>query len=345
MDQRRYRVVQWATGHSGMQALRTMLGHPRLDVVGVYVYSDNKAGRDAGDLCDLGPTGIIATRDPVEVLATKPDCVVYMPLGDHILIDEMCQILESGANIVTSAALFHHPGSLDRGVRVRLEAACARGGTSVYDADGAEFVTGILPLAATMMQRRLDRYSVVQFADVSRRQSPGFLDAWFGGDPTAADLTRGAARLVAADGASLRQTADALSIPLDDLSTSTSVAVAATTTQVGTTTIEAGTVGAWCMEVTGLRGGHPLLSYSRTMYVTKELDPDWQVGDTGWRVIVEGDAPMNLTIRFPEPEIYHPISAGYNANVPVNCIPAVCEAPPGILTTGDLRHVPVFGLG
>ena len=343
MVQRRYRVVQWATGHSGMHALRKIIEHPKLDLVGVYVYSDAKAGRDAGELCGSDPTGITATRDIADILATKPDCVVYMPLGDHISVDEMCRILESGANIVTSAALFHHPRSLAADVRQRLESACQRGGSSMYDADGAEFVTGILPLAATLMERRLDRYAVVQYADVSHRQSPAFLNAWFGGDPATANLSQGAARLVAADGASLRQTADALSVPLDELTTSAAVAVATTTTKIGATTIEAGSVAAWRMDVTGHRGGKPLLSYSRTMYVTKDLDPDWQVGDTGWRVTIEGDAPIDITIRFPAPEVYHPISAGYNANVPVNSIPAVCDAPPGILTTGHLRHVAHFG--
>ena len=282
-----------------------------------------------------------ATRDSAEILATEPDCVVYMPLGDHIMVDEMCRILESGANIVTSAALFHHPGSLDRSTCVCASSRPASvAATSMYDADGAEFVTGILPLAATMMQRRLDRYSVVQFADVSRRQSPGFLDAWFGGDPAAADLTQGrrppAGRRRSLPPPDRRRT---FGPPRRTSPRRRRLPWPPTPRKIGTTTIEAGTVGAWRMEVTGHRHGQPLLSYSRTMYVTKDLDPDWQVGDTGWRVTIEGDAPMDITIRFPPPEIYHPISAGYNANVPVNSIPAVCDAPPGILTTGQLRHV------
>ena len=51
----RYRVAQWGTGHSGMAALRALIQHPDFDLVGVKVYSENKAGRDAGELCDLGP--------------------------------------------------------------------------------------------------------------------------------------------------------------------------------------------------------------------------------------------------------------------------------------------------
>ena len=39
-----YRVVQWATGNVGLRALRRVIEHPDLSLVGVYVYSDSKAG-------------------------------------------------------------------------------------------------------------------------------------------------------------------------------------------------------------------------------------------------------------------------------------------------------------
>jgi hypothetical protein len=344
MDQRRYRVVQWATGHTGMHALRNIIEHPQFDLVGVYVYSDAKVGKDAGELCGLEPIGILATRDIDEIIATKPDCVMYMPLMDHHSIDDMCRILESGSNIVTSATYFHHSRSLDPDVRQRLEAACERGQTSLYDAGGAPgFIGEVFPLAATMMERRLDLYSVVQYANVSKRKSPEMIAQWFGGDPDKVDLTLATGHMLPTDGASLRQLADGLSAPLDDMTTSASVAVATKTFKIGEQTIKAGTVGAWQMKVTGIRGGKPFLEFSRTMYVTKDLDPDWKVGDTGWRVTIEGDAPMYIDIAFPSPEIYHPISAGYNAHVPVNSITAVCDARPGLLTTAELRLVPNFG--
>ena len=53
-----YRVVQWATGNIGSRSLRAVIEHPELELVGLYVYSDAKAGQDAGELCGLGPTGV-----------------------------------------------------------------------------------------------------------------------------------------------------------------------------------------------------------------------------------------------------------------------------------------------
>ena len=89
MSDRRYRVAQWGTGHSGMAALRALIGHPQFDLVGVYVYSDQKAGRDAGALCGTSPAGVVATRKIEDILAAKPDCVVYMPATYDL--DDVCR--------------------------------------------------------------------------------------------------------------------------------------------------------------------------------------------------------------------------------------------------------------
>ncbi len=72
-------VVQWATGNTGQRALREVIRHPDLDLVGVLVYDEAKDGVDAGDLCDESPTGVLATTDREAVLGLGADCVVYMP--------------------------------------------------------------------------------------------------------------------------------------------------------------------------------------------------------------------------------------------------------------------------
>jgi hypothetical protein len=84
------------------------------------------------------------------------------------------------------------------------------------------------------------------------------------------------------------------------------------------------------------------VEYSRTMDVTKDLEPSWKVLDTGWHVMVHGDAPMELDLRFATAN-YGQYSPGINANLPINSVPAVCAARPGILVTADLRLVPSFG--
>ena len=44
------RVIQWATGTVGIHAVPAIVAHPKLELAGLWVHSDSKAGRDAGEL-------------------------------------------------------------------------------------------------------------------------------------------------------------------------------------------------------------------------------------------------------------------------------------------------------
>src|SRR3954449_10650323 len=95
-----YRVVQWATGNIGLRALREVIRHPDLDLVGVLVYDPAKDGVDAGDLCGEATTGVRATTDVTAARALDADCVLYMP--QWLNLDDVCALLESGKNVVTT---------------------------------------------------------------------------------------------------------------------------------------------------------------------------------------------------------------------------------------------------
>lgn len=72
------RVIQWATGVTGMMSLRHVIGRPDLDLVGVRVYDPAKAGVDAGSLCGVAETGILTTADRDAIIDTDADVVLYM---------------------------------------------------------------------------------------------------------------------------------------------------------------------------------------------------------------------------------------------------------------------------
>jgi hypothetical protein len=50
----KYEVIQWATGVVGGAALKGTLRHSKLERVGCKIYSDEKVGKDAGDLVGAG---------------------------------------------------------------------------------------------------------------------------------------------------------------------------------------------------------------------------------------------------------------------------------------------------
>lgn len=335
-----YRVVQWATGNIGTKALREVIAHPGLTLAGVYVRAEDKAGRDAGDLCGVEPTGILATRDVEEIVALGADCVLYMPLACDF--DEVCRLLESGANVVTTRGEFHRPDGLDPALRGRIEAACAKGGTSIHSTGSSPgFVTEALPLVLTSIQRRLDALVIDEFADLSRRDSPALLfDVMGFGRPPAEIAEARLAHVKGSFGPSLALLADTLGIPLDSVEAAGEVAVAVEAVEIAAGSLPAGSVAAQRMTVTGLRDGRAVLTFRANWYCSTAIEPAWDLRRTGWRVLVEGDAPLDVEIGFPVPPAgLGAVTPGYTANRAVNAIPFVCAAAPGIRTTADLPQI------
>jgi 2,4-diaminopentanoate dehydrogenase len=334
------RVVQWATGNIGARALRGVIKHPGLELAGVYVTSPAKAGKDAGDLCGTAATGVLATDRIDEILALGADCALYMPSACDT--GEVCALLASGANVVTTRGEFHHPGSMDPADRARVEAACAAGGTSIHSTGSSPgFISEALPFALTSIQRRLDSLTISEFADLSKRDSPDLLFNLMGFGKPAAEFDRRRFSYGAISfGPSLRLLAEALGTPLDAVESTGEVAVARETISIAAGPLAAGTVAAQTMIVSGLRNGRPLLTFAATWYCTADLDPAWDVRATGWHVVVDGDAPLDIDIRFAVPiERMGDASPGYTANRAVNAIPFVCAAAPGIRTTADLPQI------
>jgi 4-hydroxy-tetrahydrodipicolinate reductase len=341
MNNGRYRVVQWATGNIGMRSLQAIIEHPELDLVGVYVYSEAKEGQDAGELCGREATGVKATRNIEDIVALKPDCVLYM--ADPAEVDVLCRLLESGANVVTTRNEFHRPASMDPEMRERIEAACQRGGTSIHSTGSSPgFISEALPLVLLSLERRLDCLTIDEFADMSSRNSPEliFNSMGFGSPPNAA-VSDGVAQYGAFFfTGSLGTLADAISMPLDDVVATGEVAVARQTVEIAAGTIEAGTIAAQRLEVTGMRDGRPLLRQRCTWYLTTELEPAWDLRETGWRVQVEGDTPLDVSIKFPVPDSeWAAISPNLTAHRPVNAVAYVCAAEPGIRTIDELPQI------
>ena len=99
------------------------------------------------------------------------------------------------------------------------------------------------------------------------------------------------------------------------------------------------------MGVIGLRRGKPLLQRFSTWYVARDLDPAWELRDSGWRMQVKGDTSLDVTIAFDvAAQDYATYSPGLTAHPVVNAVPYICEAKPGLLETRDLPMIiPSFG--
>ena len=345
----RYRVVQWATGNVGSRALRRAIEHPQVDVVGVYVHSADKVGRDAGELSGIGRIGVAATNAIEDIIALRPDCVLYMP--QYTNYDEVCRLLESGANVVTTRTEFLNPAAMEPAVRARVEAACRRGNASIHSTGSSPgFVTEALPLTLTSLQRRLDHLSINEFADCSSRNSPQMLFEVMGfGQPPGRPMQARLDHLRNAFGPSLELVASAIGMPLERVEVRGGVGVARKDTPIAAGLVPAGSVAAMRTIVSGIRGGKPLASFTATWYVSSDVDTDdgevWDFRESGWRLVVKGDVPLDVSITYPiAPEDYADMTPGLTAHIPLNTVPYICAAPAGIRTSVDLpRIIPRLG--
>ena len=175
-----YRVIQWSTGNVGVAALRCIIGHPELELVGVWVHSPDKAGRDAGELCGLPATGVRATNDADALLALDADCVSYTATADlrpAEAIVEMARVARSGKNIVSSSVVaMVWPTHIDPAMRGPLEDACRDAGVSCFTSGiDPGWANDILPLLLTGTCQNVEQLRVMEIVNYRLYEQPTVL--------------------------------------------------------------------------------------------------------------------------------------------------------------------------
>ena len=342
------RVIQWATGNVGTRSLRRVTEHPGMELVGLWVSNPDKVGLDAARLIerDVGyegacpATGVIATSDGAALTALEADCVLYMRQGTDIA--ELCALLASGKNVVTTRGDFHAPDMMDAPSRATIEAACAVGNSSIYSTGSSPgFITEAVSFALLSLQRRLDCITIDEYADMSSRNSPDLIFGVMGYGVSPGQFDQSRVDYVKHDfTASLAQVAAASGIEIDEWRGFGELSAATETVAIAAGTIPVGTVGAQRITIEGVKNGQPRLRFRANWYCTDKIEDDWALRESGWIVRVEGDTPLELTIGFPcSAEEYPAITPGFTAHRAVNSIAAVCAAPSGIRTTADLPQV------
>jgi hypothetical protein len=340
------RVIQWATGSVGRHAVAAVHEHPELELVCALVYSDAKAGRDVGDICGIGEIGVVATKNPDEIVALDADCVLYMPQGEMNpmgALDDICRLLASGKNVVSTAVTgLIYPRSLGEKVVQRLETACAEGQTS-FHATGIEpgWAAEVLPLTMSGLFQRIDSLLVQELMDYTTYDSADMLFdiMGFGKHPDEPVPMADAALAGVTFRAPLMLVADGLGATIDDFVYHRGVAVADKPFDIKAGRIEAGTVSAQRFGYTAVIDGRPALTVEHITRLGDEQAPDWPAG-RGWKVTVEGRPSMVLDSQIAthgEDETDQGCLG--TAMHAVHAIAPVCAAAPGIRTFLDLPMI------
>jgi 2,4-diaminopentanoate dehydrogenase len=348
-----YRVIQWSTGNVGIAALRCIIGHPELELVGVWVHSADKTGKDAGELCGLPATGVLATNDADALLALDADCVSYTATADLRPLEavkDIATILRSGKNVVSSsvvAAIW--PLHLDPPLRQPWEDACIKGGVSCFTSGiDPGWANDALPLLLAGTCEDVEQLRVMEIVNYKHYEQPTVLFETMGFskplDATPLLLLPGV--LSFAWGGVVKVLAAGLGIEIDELVEIHERRPAPERIDLGFGVVEQGTTAALRFEVQGIVNGEPRIVVEHVTRLDDALCPDWPqpVGAGGYRVVVTGTPSYQCDVQMTaRPGQGDPGVIGTAGRI-VNAIPAVCAAPPGLLSVLDLPLVTGRGL-
>lgn len=340
------RVVQWTTGNVAKEAVKAVSARPDLDLVGAFAYSPTKVGVDIGTLCGLGhELGVRATGSVADLLALRPDCIIYNPL--HFDATEVARFLRAGVNIVTSAE-FVTGINLPESVRNSLQDAAIEGGATLF---GSGMNPGFAQLAAAVsggICTNVRHASMTESVDVSQ-----FIgDANFAGvgwgrpkdDPGHAADVRAA---VAVFAEAVDMFARLLHVDLDDIECGIEFAHATEDVVTDGVTIKSGHVGAMDVRWSGMASGREVISVNQRWVATPLITPAWTV-EHGYLLDIKGDPSVHVRLDLMPtdddladltPERMRAIALRITAAPLVNAIPAVCAAAPGIATYADLPTI------
>jgi hypothetical protein len=351
------RVAHLGTGNVGRLALTQLIADPRYELVGVWVSSGNKVGKDAGELAGLdGNTGIAATNDLDSLLASQPHCVVYCAMGDNRTpeaLEDCRRILAAGINVVGSApVILQYPWQLmpDRYIK-RLENAALQGNSSIF-ITGVDpgFANDLIPFALAGTCQSIQQLRCMEIADYATYDGAivMFDVMGFGKPFEDIPILLQPGVLSIAWGTSIRQLAAGLGIEVDDITESYEREPAPEAFDIAAGHVPEGSVAAMRFQICGLVDGHPAIVIEHVTRLREDLRPDWphpaQPGGS-YRVEITGEPSYTVDICPTSRNGDHNHAAIVAAaGRIVNAIPAVVAAAPGIRTTLDLPLVTGTGV-
>jgi hypothetical protein len=339
-----YRVIQWATGGVGRAAIQGVIAHPELELVGCWVHSADKAGRDAGELAGEDAIGVAATTDVEALLAIDADCVMYSPLLPDDAV--VAAILRSGKNVVTPVG-WVYPDRRNPAVAA-VEAAALDGNVTLHGSGiHPGGITERFPLMVSSLSAAVTHVRAEEFSDLRTYNSPLVVREvmGFGLAPERAMNGPIAALLEGGFKASVRMVADEMGFDAEPrIRSSQEVAVAVTGSDELIVPMQPGTVAARRFRWQAMVDGVPVVTAAVNWLMCEvDLDPPWTLGPDGERFEVEitGDPDVLLTFKGLQPEsvaqgLLRNPGVVATANHCVSAIPYVCRAEPGIRTYLDL---------
>ena len=352
------RVVVWSTGGVGSIAVDAIRRRPDLELVGVWVHSPEKVGRDAGELAGGAPIGVPATNDADALIALRPDCVVYAASGperDAGAVPDYLRLLEAGINVVstTSTSLVYPPAYFAKEWRDQLEAAAKSGNVSFY-------ASGIFPgfgsdQLALLLSTQSKTIRTITATEVALNDhypvASVMMDGMGFGRPLDFEpMLKTPGFIEMAWNAPIHLMADGLGVEVEEIRGSLDRRLTDRDIEVAFGTIKAGTCAAVCTRAAGVVDGREAIVIVHIIRMARDVAPDWLSSehDATYRIDIAGDPDIHCSMTLGDAEGH---GAGRSAMAAtamrvVNAMPYVVEAPAGLLSSLDLpMTLPRHALG
>jgi hypothetical protein len=348
------RVVVWSTGGIGSLSIVAVHERPDLELVGVWVHSAEKVGKDAGELANGQPIGLAATNDVDALLALEPDCVIYAASGperDAGALPDYERLLLAGVNVVTTTSTtLINPLAYEPSHRERLEAATREGGSSIY-ASGIEpgFLCDYLPLAFSTATRSITKvhcYEIALYDDYGVEEI--MINALGFGQPLDFEPWIMLPGAIAGEfQGQLRYIADGLGVEVTEVRESYQRRPTELPIETAFGTVEPGNCGAIRFQAIGVVDGREAIVIDHITRLARHVGPDWPIGgaDLTYRIVMEGKPNIDCWVT---PTLDDPAEAGIpqmgsgagamlaTAMRVVNAVPYVVEAEPGLLRSLEM---------
>lgn len=342
------RVVVWSTGGVGSIAIDAVHRRPDLELVGVWVHSPEKVGRDAGELAGVEAIGLTATNDADALIALAPDAVVYAASGperDAGAVPDYLKLLGAGVNVVSTSttSLVYPPSYFATEWRDQLDAAARAGNSSFY-------ASGIFPgfasdQLALLMTTQSKNIRTVTATEIALNDHYPVADVMMDGMGFARPLdfepmlkTPGFIEM--AWKAPIHLIAKGLGVEIEEIRGTLDRELTHRDIEVAFGTIPAETCGAVRTRAAGVVNGREAIVIEHIIRMSRDVAPNWLTSDCDatYRVDIEGEPDIHCAMTMGAAEGHaagHAAMAATAMRV-VNAVPYVVDAPAGLLSSLDI---------
>lgn len=323
-------------GPIGAAVARQVVQRRGYQLVGASDIDPGKAGRDAGEVIELGrrlrmkvTTGIGKT-----IKATRPDVAVLCTSSAlRSVVGQFEEVLRHRVPIVTTTEEAAYPSRANRRLAARIDEAARKAKVAVLGTGvNPGFAMDALPIALTAVCERVDSIEVLRVQDARIRRLP--FQQKIGAGMTREQFQRqvdaGTVRHVGFT-ESIQMIGDAVGWTLERITDDIEPKIAEQTVASDLLAVDPGYVAGIIQRAVGYVGGEPRIRLRLEAYLGAPESYE--------SVLIEGSPRIHSRI---EGGIHGDIAT---ASMAVNSIPAVIAAEPGFRTMRDMRLPSFYGGG